>query len=88
MKLLVVINVDWFLISHRLPVLYAAHDSGYEVHIATTITNSNNYDTLNSYGFHLHQINVDRSAKNILSPLTTFFSLFRFSKPLILIFYI
>ena len=37
-KLLFVTNVDWFFISHRLPVAVAALKAGYEVHIATLLT--------------------------------------------------
>ena len=37
-RLLIVINVDWFFLSHRLPIAIAAVEKGYEVHIATSLT--------------------------------------------------
>ena len=37
-KLLFIVNVDWFFISHRLPIAVEAIKQGYEVHIATTVT--------------------------------------------------
>ena len=37
-KLLMVVNVDWFLISHRLPIALAALEEGYDVHLACRFT--------------------------------------------------
>ena len=37
-RLLFIVNVDWFFISHRLPIALQAIEKGYEMHIATTIT--------------------------------------------------
>ena len=37
-KLLFVVNVDWFFLSHRLPIALEAQRQGYEVHIATGLT--------------------------------------------------
>lgn len=71
MKLLIVVNVDWFFCSHRLPVAIAAHNAGYEVHIATTFTKSSYFDHLSEYGFKLHRLNIDRSGKNIVSYFDT-----------------
>ncbi len=34
-KLLFVVNVDWFFMSHRLPIALEAMRRGYEVHLAT-----------------------------------------------------
>ena len=34
-KILFIVNVDWFFISHRLPIAIAAKEIGLEVHIAT-----------------------------------------------------
>ena len=36
-KILFVVNVDWFFISHRLPIALEALKKGYEVHIAVFI---------------------------------------------------
>ena len=37
-RILIVVNVDWFFLSHRLPVARAAMDRGYEVFVATADT--------------------------------------------------
>jgi hypothetical protein len=47
-KLLFVVNVDWFFLSHRLPIALAAQKAGFEVHIATGVTDK--LDALESFG--------------------------------------
>ena len=37
-KLLFIVNTDWFFLSHRLPIAKEALNQGYEVLIATTIS--------------------------------------------------
>ena len=56
--------------SHRF-VAIAAHNAGYEVHIATTFTKSSGFDHLSDYGFKPHRLNIDRSGKNIVSYFDT-----------------
>lgn len=60
MKLLMVVNVDWFFLSHRLPIALAAIQQGHEVHLATGLTQ--NKAQLEAYGFQVHPLQVDRSA--------------------------
>ena len=64
-KLLIVVNVDQFFISHRLPIALAAQKAGYDVHIATKITLPIN--TLTRYGFTVHPLFLDRSRRHIFS---------------------
>ena len=61
-KLLFIVNVDWFFISHRLPIALAALDKGYEVHLATTITEFDN--KLRSKGIIVHPITFKRYGFN------------------------
>ena len=58
-KLLFVANVDWGFLSHRLPIAIEAIKQGYEVHIATTITNK--LDLLESNGLVVHPLKLHRS---------------------------
>ncbi len=37
-KILIVVNVDWFFLSHRLPIALAAKNAGFEVTIAAADT--------------------------------------------------
>lgn len=57
-RLLFVVNVDWFFLSHRLPIALAARDAGYEVHLATALTGP--AEAIESHGITLHPLNIDR----------------------------
>lgn len=57
--LLLVVNVDWFFVSHRLPVAMAALQAGYEVHIATAITTHR--ESLEALGLAVHPLGLHRS---------------------------
>ena len=76
-RILILVNVDWFFISHRLPIAIAAKSKGYEVHIACGFTK--HYDYLKSLGFVLHPIKLQRSGTSLLEE----YSLFRQIKKLI-----
>ena len=69
-KLLILVNVDWFLISHRLPLVLAAQKDGYEVHIACSFTND--YNRLTSLGFHLHELPISRAGLSVFSEIKIF----------------
>ena len=64
-KLLCVVNVDWFFLSHRLPVFAEAIKNNYEVHIATTITDK--LTVLQNSGFIVHPLNIHRSRTGLFS---------------------
>lgn len=65
-KLLFVVNVDWFFISHRLPIALEARQNGYEVHIATGVTDK--LCELQSYGFEVHPLGLTRGG---IAPINT-----------------
>lgn len=77
-KLLFVVNVDWFFISHRLPIALSAKENGYEVHIATTLTDR--LETLEKLGFIVHPIKIDRGSSNLSSTFNTLIHLFQIFK--------
>ena len=58
-KLLFIVNIDWFFLSHRLPIAKEALNQGYEVHIATTI--SDKLIVLRNNGLIVHPLNLHRS---------------------------
>lgn len=58
-RLLFVVNVDWFFLSHRLPIAIKAIQRGYEVHIACTYTDKKTF--LESLGIHCHNVPFSRS---------------------------
>ena len=69
MKILYVLNVDWFFVSHRLPIALRAIELGYEVHLACGITDKKEY--LESLGIIVHPLSLSRSGTGILNELRT-----------------
>jgi glycosyltransferase involved in cell wall biosynthesis len=65
MKLLIVVNVDWFFHSHRLPIALASLQRGDEVHVATTFTHSSYWEQLTRMGVVVHSLSIDRSGRNL-----------------------
>ena len=72
-KILFIVNVDWFLISHRLPILLAAQKAGFDVHVACKFTE--NKEKLAKLGFNLHEVNFDRARINLISEIKLMFQL-------------
>lgn len=77
-KILFVVNVDWFFISHRLPLAIEALKKGYEVHIACGITDKKEY--LESLGVKVHPLNLSRSGTGIKGEIKAFFEIYRILK--------
>ena len=69
-KLLFLVNVDWFFLSHRLPIAINALNQGYEVHIATGITDK--LEVLRSHGLIVHPLVIGRSSTGLASEVRTF----------------
>lgn len=79
-RLLIVVNVDWFFLSHRLPIAIAARDAGYEVHVATALTLP--AAKIEAYGFTLHPLNIDRRSAGPLQAMKLLWSLARLMRAL------
>ena len=77
-KLLFIINVDWFFLSHRLPIALKAINLGYEVHIATGITK--HLTQMQSYGLHVHPLSLHRSDTNLISSIKLILEIFNIYK--------
>ncbi len=75
MKLLIIVNVDWFLYSHRLPIVLEAKKKGYEVHIATNITDITKKNLLTKKGIYIHQLTFDRSGRDLRKICSVFFQI-------------
>ena len=74
-KLLFIVNTDWFFLSHRLPIAVEAIKRGYEVHLATTVTDK--LDILKSHSIKVHPVEINRSGLNPFSDVRVLFSLYR-----------
>lgn len=69
-KLLFVVNEDRFFLSHRLEIALEAKRNGFNVNIATQ--NTGYFELIESHGFNLHSIRLDRSSSGFLSNGITF----------------
>lgn len=61
--LMFVVNVDWFFLSHRLPIALEAKRQGYQVHIATGLTDKQG--ELELHGLVVHPLTLDRSSAGL-----------------------
>src|SRR5512134_466152 len=68
-RILFLVNVDWFFLSHRLAIARAARDRGAEVWVAAASTGQE--DRITREGFRFVSIPFRRSGKNIVHELAT-----------------
>lgn len=61
--LMFVVNVDWFFLSHRLPIALAALREGYQVHIATGLTDKR--AELEGHGLVVHPLALERGSASL-----------------------
>lgn len=81
-RILYVVNVAWFFLSHRLVLAKAALAAGYEVHVATTITDEKEREAILAAGIRLHELNFDRSGFRPLHEIRTVRTLVRLYRSL------
>jgi glycosyltransferase involved in cell wall biosynthesis len=78
MKLFLVINVDWFFLSHRLPVALEAKRRGYQVTVVAIDTGCG--EEIRSYGLQFIPLPTDRKGINPLKELRIIILLYRLYK--------
>jgi glycosyltransferase involved in cell wall biosynthesis len=79
-RLLIVVNVGWFFVSHRLPIALAARADGYEVHVAAALDGDLDQTTeaqLREAGLHFHRMEFSRSGSHPLHLLRDAWMLLR-----------
>lgn len=74
-KIVYIVNVDWFFISHRLPIALEAINQGHEVFIFAKDTGKMDY--LKSLGMNVYPIGLERGSLNPFSSLNLLFDLKR-----------
>ena len=77
-KLLIILNVDYFLISHRLPIVRESINSGYEVHVAAQFTQQ--FRQLEELDIQFHPLRINRTRSNIKSLIETTISIHKVVK--------
>ena len=81
-RLLFVVNIPRFFVSHRLPLALAARDAGYDVHVATAAVDAPNLATIREHGLPLHPIALDQHGTRPLGELRTLLALVRLMRRL------
>lgn len=66
-RLVFIVNVDWFFISHRLPLALHALQNGWEVFLLTK--DSGKKKELEDYGIHVYDVPFGRTSINPVSEL-------------------
>jgi glycosyltransferase involved in cell wall biosynthesis len=66
-RLLIVANVAWFFLSHRLPLARAARAAGYDVRVAAGVEDDAEAAQVRSEGFEFRRLGVRRSSTSPLS---------------------
>jgi len=78
-KLFLVVNVDWFFLSHRLPIALAAKKRGYEVTVFA-IEEGGHGNDIRGHGLKFVPLPTSRSGTNIFTELKVLVFLFRYYK--------
>lgn len=81
-KLFIVVNQDWFFLSHRLPIGVAAKDAGYDVTIVSEDTGVS--DKIRAAGLKTVNLPINKAGtrlKDELKTLMFLYKLFRREKP-------
>ena len=74
-KLLYVINIARFFVSHRLPLAIAARAAGFDVHIATSGADAVSVKTITENGFPFYPLSLSQHGMNPLRELKTLLAL-------------
>lgn len=81
-KLFIVVNVDWFFLSHRKEIALKAKEAGYNVTVVTKDTGKR--QEIEAIGLEVIDLPMNRSGKNIIEELYTcrfLYSLYCCEKP-------
>lgn len=81
-KLFIIVNVDWFFLSHRLPVALAAQEAGWDVTVVTADTGK--LKDIEAKGLKTINLPMSRSGMNIKEELGTMrflYNLYKREKP-------
>jgi len=77
-KLFIIVNVDWFFLSHRKEIALAAQKEGYDVTIVTN--NTGMKAVIEGLGLKVIDLPMSRSGKNIIEELSTLKFLYKLYK--------
>lgn len=76
-RLLFVVNVAWFFISHRLAIARAAREAGYDVHVLAAFDDPKEIARIESEGITFHRASIRRGSRNPFADLPFILTIFR-----------
>jgi len=76
-RLLFVVNIPRFFLSHRLPLALAASAAGYDVHVATSDHDPENLERIRAAGLTVHPIPLAQHGRSPLAEVRTVVALTR-----------
>lgn len=74
-KILFIVNLDKFFVSHRLPIAISLIELGHEVHIATKFTDQESL--LKNLGLQTHDLPIKRASLSLFSNFLTLLKIFK-----------
>lgn len=77
-KLFIVVNQDWFFLSHRLPIGLAAKEAGYDVVIVSEDTGKS--DKIREAGLKTIDLPINKAGTNLKDEIKTLFFLYKLFK--------
>lgn len=77
-RLLFIVNVDWFFLSHRLPIAIAARDAGFDVHVGAGMTGP--ATAIEQHGLTFHPLDIDRRSAGPLAAVRLLLAMRRLMK--------
>lgn len=77
-KLYIVVNQDWFFLSHRLPIGVAAKEAGYDVTIVSEDTGVS--DQIRAAGLKTIDLPINKAGTNLKDEIQTFVFLYKLFK--------
>jgi glycosyltransferase involved in cell wall biosynthesis len=81
-RVLFVVNVSWFFVSHRMELARRIAAEGFEVHVVTRVTDASDADRIRAAGLVLHDRRIGRGDTGPLSDLRSLFGLWSLMRAL------
>ncbi|MCB9453927.1 MAG: glycosyltransferase family 4 protein [Anaerolineaceae bacterium] len=81
-RILYVVNIPRFFVTHRIPLARAARDAGYEVHVATSAADAENVRIIQEEGFPFHPLPLSQHGTRPIEEVKTFRTLLRLYREL------
>lgn len=81
-RLLYLVNIPRFFVTHRLPLARAAREAGYDVQVATSVYDEANVERIRAAGFPFHPLPLHQHGTHPLHELTALRSIIRLYRDL------